>query len=406
MTSLSLQDRVGIDLEGFMASGKAKYEVIKEYLYQSIISKVFLPHRRIPSEHELCRLFDVSRIVVRRAVDEMVLTGYLYRIQGKGTFVAEQSTRKNGKVSACIAGMVLNYLNSFSKNILSAVESRLARENILTMVAQTFDDQKNEESILQRMHEEGARGFIVYTTSVPSAEKKISTYVNLQSPVIFIDRFIKEWPFDAVLGEDWRAGYQAVEHLYSHHGVQRIGLLGLEPSVVSSVQERVRGTKEALGDLALPCKDEWFEPSLVPRDQENDDYPREIRSQVRRYLSENDSLEGLVVINDPVAAAVYQACDEMGVRIPQDLKVVSFTNTEYARFLRPPLTSFDQNVQIMGRRAAQLLLERMRKIRKERPVQERLPFSLVVRGSCGCPHHEGANWSDTVNMLNGKGVVG
>ncbi len=388
-----------------MAGGKAKYEVIKEYLHQSIISKVFLPHRRIPSEHELCRLFDVSRIVVRRAVDEMVLTGYLYRIQGKGTFVAEQNTRRNGKGSTFLAGMVLNFLNSFSKNILSAVESRLARENILTMVAQTFDDQENEENILQRMYEEGARGFIVYTTSVPSSGKRISTYMNLQSPVIFIDRFIQEWPFDSVVGEDWRAGYQAVEHLYSCHGVHNIGLLGLEPYAASSVKERVQGIREAVGDLGLPYKNEWLKPSLIPRDKGNDDYHQEVRLQVCRYLTENNSLEGLVAVNDPVAAVVYQACDEIGVRIPQDLKILSFTNTEYARFLRPPLTSFDQNVQTMGRRAAQLLLDRLHGIRKEGPVQEKNPFTLVVRGSCGCPDDKRENWSEMMNILNRKEVV-
>lgn len=67
------------------------YYQLKEKLLKKIVSKQWLPGEKIPSEKELCNIYDVSRITVRKALDELVLTGHLVRKQGKGTFVTNLS---------------------------------------------------------------------------------------------------------------------------------------------------------------------------------------------------------------------------------------------------------------------------------------------------------------------------
>ena len=64
------------------------YEQLKLSLRKKVDEQVWQEGQRLPSEAELCADYDVSRITVRRAVDELVEEGVLERRQGKGTFVA------------------------------------------------------------------------------------------------------------------------------------------------------------------------------------------------------------------------------------------------------------------------------------------------------------------------------
>lgn len=64
-----------------------KYYVLKQKIIQMIENEEVAEGETIPSEHELIAKYDISRITVRRAIDELVNEGYLYRVHGKGTFV-------------------------------------------------------------------------------------------------------------------------------------------------------------------------------------------------------------------------------------------------------------------------------------------------------------------------------
>jgi len=66
------------------------YVQLKELLTQEIKEQKLSPHDKIPSERELCEKYNLSRTTVRQGISLAVSEGLLYRIQGKGTFVAEQ----------------------------------------------------------------------------------------------------------------------------------------------------------------------------------------------------------------------------------------------------------------------------------------------------------------------------
>lgn len=83
-----------------------RYAQITEY-YMDLIGKGILKEgQKMPTEEEICNLFNVSRITVRRGLDELARSGYIYRLQGKGSFV---STEK--------ADMQLNHLIGFSQEM-------------------------------------------------------------------------------------------------------------------------------------------------------------------------------------------------------------------------------------------------------------------------------------------------
>lgn len=84
----------------------SKYELVKQEIRKKIDGHEWKANQIIPSENKLCQMYEVSRITVRRALDDLVREGALYRIRGKGCFVREQSSDK------------LSYIYSFTEAIL------------------------------------------------------------------------------------------------------------------------------------------------------------------------------------------------------------------------------------------------------------------------------------------------
>lgn len=72
-----------------------KYYTVKRAIIQHIDDEVYKIGEMIPSERELMQAFEVSRITIRKAVDELEREGYLYRVQGKGTFVKGDQNSQN-----------------------------------------------------------------------------------------------------------------------------------------------------------------------------------------------------------------------------------------------------------------------------------------------------------------------
>ena len=68
-----------------------KYQMVKDYVLSQIENQEFTKDDRIPSESEFSKLLDVSSITVRKALSELVNEGVIYRVRGKGSFVANQS---------------------------------------------------------------------------------------------------------------------------------------------------------------------------------------------------------------------------------------------------------------------------------------------------------------------------
>ena len=87
--------------------------------------------------------------------------------------------------------------------------------------------------------------------------------------------------------------------------------------------------------------------------------------------------------DDIVAAGLYLAARERGLRIPRDLSVIGFDDMDFARVLDPALTTVALDAELLGATAFGLLEERMAGGRPRRPIV--LPAELVVRGSTGPP---------------------
>ena len=98
-----------------------------------------------------------------------------------------------------------------------------------------------------------------------------------------------------------------------------------------------------------------------------------------KELLQQGTPRALLCLNDRLAFGAYQALGEAGLRIPEDVALVSFDNDELASYLRPGLTTIELPHELMGRRAVELLLLR------QTTGETLVPMSPVIRGSLPAP---------------------
>jgi DNA-binding LacI/PurR family transcriptional regulator len=92
----------------------------------------------------------------------------------------------------------------------------------------------------------------------------------------------------------------------------------------------------------------------------------------------------IVTSGDTLALGAMSACREAGLRLPDDIALVSFDDPEFGSLLDPPVTALARGDLELGRVAAKLLLDGLRGEAPADPPEVRLPVELVVRRSCGC----------------------
>ena len=213
-------------------------------------------------------------------------------------------------------------------------------------------------------------------------------YQDIGVPAVFFDNVPSAPAVGAVAMCNEEGVAQLVDHLVRAHGQDRIAYIGPPAAPALGVaafthrsgRERLDGFRAALGRAGLPLPPEYVRTS-DPACTE-----AEAAAITRELLALERPPQAILAGADTLAIGVLDATRASGVRVPEDLALVSFDEPAYADLIDPPVTSLDRHDRQLGRRAAQLLLEALVSGNggHQEPEVERVPLELRLRRSCGC----------------------
>lgn len=257
------------------------------------------------------------------------------------------------------------FANPFFSEFASAIESAArAHGYALYTTASSFDP----EVVVERFHEFAARqvdGVLVLPGAAPLDRIGIDRVgipwfeLNVARPEFGV----------ASLGTDLRRGAAAaVEHLYEH-GHDRVGFIGES----ETSEPRYVGWLEAAAAAGSPAGACW--PGEITR------FGGYQAGQ--RMLADPDRPTAVFIATDRMAVGVLRACNEAGIRVPEDLAIVSFDGSWEGEYSWPPLTSLRQPIEDMAARAVARVLGQASSGVQE-PHHEFFDGALVIRRSCGC----------------------
>ena len=195
--------------------------------------------------------------------------------------------------------------------------------------------------------------------------------VRLGGPVVMLNATSSRFP-TSILPDEERGGRDAVR-LLAEAGIRSgIGLLGQSDAAEiglfrsAPISRRVAGIRAEMKRRRL---------SFVAEESCWNWEPDEGYRLARRMLRREKSIRALLCMNDRLAFGAYQAMAELGLRVPDDIALVSFDNDELASYLRPGLTTIALPHDDMGRLAVELVLSGRAK------GEHLVPMPIVVRGS-------------------------
>lgn len=241
-------------------------------------------------------------------------------------------------------------------------------------------DPAEEQEVVQVLLEKRVDGFVFLSVSEIIDDGCIPELQRLGIPTVLVNRARRYPGLDQIDWDDVGGVIQAVDHL-ALLGHRRIAHLCGPPRHRSGAR-RLEGYRTALERHGLAFREEYVRLGGCTAD------PSSWRRSMRALLQLPQRPTAIVASDDIVAAAAIKTLQQAGMRVPQDMSVIGIDDQHFCTYLNPALTTVRLPVLEAGRRAVEVVLDRIAGER-DAPKHVTLPCSLVVRESCSVPLAQG-----------------
>ncbi|MGN0706544.1 MAG: LacI family DNA-binding transcriptional regulator [Faecalibacterium sp.] len=262
------------------------------------------------------------------------------------------------------------YENPFYLEVIRGISQFCNEHQYLSAVVTGQDDAEILSAIRDMVRREQADGFVLLYSRRDDA---IAEHLYNEGLLYVLIGKAYQYPNQTIYinNDNFMAGQEAAEYLISL-GHRRIGYVGSASSLFFAA-DRMAGYQMALRQHEIPVQSELCVE--VPR------VPPEDISPIRVLLEREDRPTAILVSDDILALMLVQLCRQMGLSIPQDVSILSFNDSLFARLSVPQLSSIDVNSFQLGIEAASQLINHI-----ENPnllaAKIIVPYSLVERDSC------------------------
>ncbi len=305
---------------------------------------------------------DIS-VETKKAVNELA-----EKLNYKPNVLALSLRQSRSKI---IGVIIPELIHHFFSSVISGIDDLAYANGYSVMIAQSNENFEREVKETQVMLSSRVAGVLV------SVSKKTKDFAHFQSledngiPVVFFDRVSKEMKMDKVVVDDFDGAYKAVDYLIKT-GCKRIAHFGTSLHLLIG-KNRHNGYLHALFKNNIPIDD-----SLIFK---CDDYD-EAWYLTEKLVKSGNMPDGIFAVNDITAIGALQATKHLGLRVPEDISIVGFTNGRISTMSDPPLTTIEQHGYEMGQIAVRLLLNRLEKDEDDHEPETRvIKTDLIVRDS-------------------------
>jgi LacI family transcriptional regulator len=279
------------------------------------------------------------------------------------------SLRKNK--SKTIAVIIPEIQNNFFSQVMNGVEEVARQKGYHVLIYLTHEDNKRETDILHLLRNGRVEGVMISVSNATTSFEHLKAYQEAGVPLIFFDRVFENMEVPCITTDDAGAAFKATEHLLKT-GCKKIAFLSMANNLSISCG-RKSGYLKALTKYAL--EENAIVLECGPDDEAN-------RQNIRELLRSDQKTDGIFAAVEKFAVNTYEVCRELQINVPQQLKVISFSNLSAAALFNPSLSAIMQPAYEIGLEAAGVLFKIIEK-KKLLPAEKKivLPSHLVIRES-------------------------
>jgi LacI family transcriptional regulator len=277
---------------------------------------------------------------------------------------------KSGKTNT-IGLIVADISNPFFSSIARIIEDEAKKHGYVVIFGSSDESAKKSNDLVDVFLNRQVDAFIIAPAA--GTEQQVRALQLRNSAVVLIDRYFHGLDTDSVRINNFDAAKEAVRHLIKNKK-RRIAMLAYD-SDLPHMQDRKNGYKAALKQAGIRFKRSW----LAGASYHNIEHDA---GKAMEQWSNPLQVDAVFFATNSLAVAGLKKINDLGIRVPEELAVISFDESDAFDFFYSPVSYVSQSVPDIGKAAVRLVIDRIRDINKK-PATAIIKAKLVIRQSCG-----------------------
>ncbi len=266
-----------------------------------------------------------------------------------------------GKNTQLVGLIFPTVAHPFFGELVEHLESKLFELGYRSILCDSANNKEKERNYINMLTANKVDGIIAGAHNLG-----IKEYEDIALPIVSFDRYLADG-IPIVGSDNFQGGYLATENLYLR-GARKIAILTGSQESDSPTNDRMKGYTEFLATQGLEPNVYQFHTTARSTALKNLD--------IKRIL-ENEDIDGLFCTDDLTAILAYNQCRTLGIKVPQDLKIIGYDGTKFIQNYFPQLSTIAQPMTDFADILVDLLLQRIQNPQQELEANYVLPVKLI-----------------------------
>ncbi|AKD54250.1 LacI family DNA-binding transcriptional regulator [Spirosoma radiotolerans] len=276
---------------------------------------------------------------------------------------------RSGKTHT-IGLIIADISNPFFANIARVVEDEAKRYGYTVIIGSSDENAEKSQDLIDVLVNRQVDGFII--VSAENSDQQVQLLKNKHIPFVLLDRYFPEIATDFVSTDHYKASYDAGTHLVRNK-YKHIGMIAYD-SQLFHMKERIRGYRDALQDNNITHHSSWLKEVRI------NDIESGVKRALDEMLSSDQPIDALLFATYSLAVSGLKYINKLGLKVPDELAIVSFGQAEVFELYYCPITYLKQPIVHLGQTAVELLINKL-KNKPDEPAQILMQAELIERAS-------------------------
>ncbi len=362
-------------------SKRTKHSVLKEFLLGEMTSGKLRSGEPLLPQRELAESLGVAVGTVRQAIHDLEQDGFIRSIQGKGTFVTSEQERCSHKKQSILALIVTQVREGFYPSLLQGFSDGAESVEHQTLICNSGNKAAKQEHVIRQLVDQqiGGVAMVPIATSSSTPVEHVQRLVQADIPVVFCHRAVGGIAAPCVTWSG-KEGGRIAARLLLKMGHRRIAGFFVHRYEMAAAE--LCGLREVLHEAGtdLPDHRVCYYTRSVPEPEAEP----VLREALRAMLSLKDRPTAIFTAFDGDAELLYVLARREGLRIPEDLSLITFGGVWRGGELSKRITCVAVDEYEIGRRAAKFLYNmRMGRDQFDSTQRVMMPLALLPGETVG-----------------------
>lgn len=277
------------------------------------------------------------------------------------------SLRKNAP--RIIGVVVPDIVTHFFASILNGIENMAVKNGYFVIITTSHESYEHEKRNVENLVNMRVEGIIACLSQETTDYTHFAELKDINMPLIMFDRVCLTDQFSSVVADGEHSAQMVTQHLLDN-GCKRVAFIG-GANHLDIVKRRKHGYLEALRNNKIPIEKELVVCRKI-------DY-EEGKIAAQTLLALPNPPDAILAMNDTLAFAAIEVIKSHGLRVPNDIALIGYTDEQHANYIEPKLSAVSHQTYEMGETACLLLIDQIRGDKAIRQVM--IPTHLQIRES-------------------------